>query len=208
MKTFNNILVFYPLKIISLRSRYDRVWYFLNLRSRKDKFYMLWWFFQSLKKGVKSSLGKHMHLIDNINLIRRLGWLKLSTFNHIPYIIDSSIGSSIDFYDIKKLPIVGIQAVLTHPTRISIPCECQAIDPLRKYACHGRFARSSGSMKQIGSNGTILQKSILQDLSHKSLSENRTKIFGSICLVECHYRRKKEERYIRAVYLYSRKNKI
>jgi len=136
-----------------------------------------------------------MYLVDNIDLIWSLIRLELGTFDHISDIVDSRIRSGIDLDNIEKTSVFEIATVLTLSARIPVSSKGKAVYSFGKYPCNGRLTSSTRTMKKIGSNRTILQKSILQNLSNKSLSEKRMKIFRSICLIQCHLMREIEKVY-------------
>ena len=46
----------------------------LGISCSKDKFNVLWWFFQSLEHGIKGMIGEHVHLVNHVNLVTRITW--------------------------------------------------------------------------------------------------------------------------------------
>lgn len=200
MKPFDDILILDALKIVALRTRDNRIGDAVNLRRSEDEFDMFRWFFQSFEKSIECSFREHMHLVDNVHLVWGLSRLKLSSFDHIPDIVDSCIGSGINLDNIEKASILRIATVLALSTRIPVGSKRKTVHSLGKYSCNGRLSCSARSMKEICAYRAILQKGILQNLSNEGLSEKRMKIFGSVFLIERHYCRE-NRRFIQREYM-------
>lgn len=143
MQLFDDIFFFVELEVESLRTGDDGIGDFVDLGRRQNELDVFRWLFQSLQEGVESPLGEHVDLVYDIHFVRRLRRLELSTLDHVTDIIDSGIGRSIDFYDIKQTSFVESTTVLARSTWITIQSERETIDSLRQNARHRRFSRSA-----------------------------------------------------------------
>lgn len=161
VEPLHDILVLDPFKIITLGAGNDRIGYFMDLGRRKNEFDVLWRLLQRFQKRIERSFRKHMHLVDDIDLVRCLGGLKLSALDHIPDIVDSGIGSGINLDHIQEASVLEITTVLALSARVSIFRKRETIHSLRKNACHGSLPSSTRSVEKIGPNGTVLRKRIL-----------------------------------------------
>ena len=179
------------LEIITLCSRDNRVRDLMDLGRREDEFDVCRWFFEGFEEGIEGSFGEHMHLVDDVDLVSRLGRLELGSLNDVADIVDSRIGCGIDFDDVEEFPLIKGTTVITHSTWIPIRSEGETIHSLGEDSRHTRFPRPSRSMEQIRPNGAIKFEGILQHLSHKDLSEQRMKISRAVFLMKRHEKTKK-----------------
>jgi len=81
---------------------------------------MWWWLFENLQKCIKCSLREHVHLIDNIDFIFSLIWLKTCAIDQVANIIDARVARGIDLDHIEKCIILECDTVGTFVARISI----------------------------------------------------------------------------------------
>lgn len=186
MEPFDNIFIPDTLEIVTLRPGDDRIGNLMDFGRRQNEFDVLRRFFQCFQESIESSFGKHMHLVYDIDFVWRLRRLELGPLDHITDIVDSRIGSGIDLDDVQETSVLRIETILTCATRIPIVCERKAVHSFCKDACHRRFPCSTGSMEKISTDGTVLQKGILQNLPDKGLSEKGMEVFWSICLIKRH----------------------
>ena len=56
--------------------------------------------FQRLQKCVKSSTGKHVHFVDDINLIFLILWRILNRLSQVTNFINAVVAGSVDFHHI------------------------------------------------------------------------------------------------------------
>lgn len=196
VETFNNILILDTLEVVALGTGDNRIRDLVDLGCCKDELHMFWRLFEGFEESIESAFGEHVYLIDDVHFIRCLSRLELSSLDHVTDIIHPRIGRGIDFDNIKETPILGIATVLAYSAGISIGGERETIHPLGKYASYSGFPGPAGTMKKIGSDGTVLEQGILENLSNEGLSEKGVKIFGSVRLVECHYRGERTRKYM------------
>lgn len=163
----------------------------MNLGRREDEFDVRRRFFEGFEEGIEGSFGEHMHLVDDIDFVSRLGRLELGPFDDVADIVDSRIGCGIDFDDIQEFSLIKGTTIITHSTRIPIRSQRETIYSFGEDSRHTRFPRPTRSMEQICPNGAIKFEGILQHLSHKDLSEQRMKISRAVFLVKRHEKTKK-----------------
>ena len=66
----------------------------------ENKFHVAGRLLQGLEEGVEGLVGKHMDLIDDVDLIVSLGGCILALFPKEAHVLDAVVGSTVDFDDI------------------------------------------------------------------------------------------------------------
>ena len=149
-----------PLEIIVLASRQDRDRYLVHLRGSQDENNILRRLLQRLQQGVERSDGKHVYLVDDIDLVPPLRRTVCDLFPDLTDIVHAVIGRRVDLDHIHGSPRCDRSAHLTFPARASID-RMLAVYRLRKYLRHRRLSRSSCSAEQISMPDTVCLDLIL-----------------------------------------------
>ena len=61
---------------------------------------MLWRLFESLEEGIECRLRKHVHLIDDEDLVLTYLWRDLHLLDEFADVIDTVVARSIEFVDV------------------------------------------------------------------------------------------------------------
>src|SRR5690606_2020531 len=157
-----NILDLDPVKIKDLAAGKDCGDYLVLLRGRQDKNRVLRRFLERFQQGITSLNGKHVDLIDDIDLIISLLW-------SIPYLIDQCteiiyrvVGRCIEFVDIEGTVGIKCLAGIAGITGFGICSKVFAIDGFGENSGTGCLPNPSRATKKKGLGKVVVFDCILQ----------------------------------------------
>ena len=156
---FFGILYGDPFKIKDLAAGKDGGNDLVLLGGSKYEDRVLWWLFQGLQKGVKSSLRKHVHLINDVDLVLSYLWRNTYLVYQVSNIIHRVIGSGIQFKDVEGKIFIGIL----------IPV---LVDLLGQDTGAGSFTYSPRTGKKQGLCQVIMFNGIEQRVGYSLLAHN------------------------------------
>ena len=143
-----------------LAPRQDRDRYLVHFCGRQDKNNILRGLLQRLQQGVERSDGKHMHLVNDIDLISSLCGPVRDLFPDLADIVYTVVGCGVDLDHVHGSSCRDGPAHLTLPARTPID-RMLTVHCLRKYLRHGRLSRSPCSAEQISMPDTVCPDLIL-----------------------------------------------
>ena len=137
-----------PPEIIPLTSGQNRHRNLVYLRRRQNKNHILRRFFQGFQKRIKSSYGKHMHLIDDIHFISPFCRTVSHLFPDLTNVVHAVIRCRIDLDDVHRSACRNGFAHFTFPTGTSAH-RVLTVYRFSKYFCRRGLSRPPGPAKQV-----------------------------------------------------------
>src|SRR5690606_2484731 len=128
---------------------------------------MFWRFFQCLQKSVKSCGGKHMHLINNINLVFSNLRRDSNLINQIANIVNGIVGCGIQFENVES----EIFAFLFIPVRIYF---------FGKNSCTGCFSNATWSLEKHSMGKMFVFYGVFKSIGNCLLPNNVFKNGGAV----------------------------
>ena len=120
----------------------------MHLCSRQNKLHICRRLFHDFQQCPPCTSGKHMHFINNINLIGTAFRTVNRTFPQIPNIFYAVIRCRINFNHIGQNSTVSVFADVTFQTRIAVD-SVRTVHSFRQNAGTSGFPRSTRTRKQI-----------------------------------------------------------
>ena len=133
----------------------------MDLGSGKDEFHMLRRLFDGFEQNVPSHFGKHVDLVDNVDLIlsaHRTGQHILRQFTHGFSVVAAG---GVDFYNIKRTLLSHGTAVFALAAGFAV-YRSKAIKSFGKNTRQSGFTDPAGTNKKISVPGTVLSDSVTQ----------------------------------------------
>ena len=162
-------------KVKTLAARENRIGDRLHLGGREDKNHVLRRFFQRLQQRVEGRRRKHVHLIDDINLVGALGRHVTHYLAQLADIFDAIVGCPVDLqhvhasgggYTFAGIALfAGIRALASG-----------AIERLRKDPRGGRFTHTARPTKQITLGNAPRVDGVFERGSDMVLSDHLVKL--------------------------------
>ena len=78
---------------------------------RKNEFNERWRLLQSFQESVKGVLGDLMDFVDNVDLKPTFGGLVSDILDNLPNLVDTAIGSPVNFVNIHGTPVEDLAAL-------------------------------------------------------------------------------------------------
>ena len=153
--------------------------YFLGVCGCQNEDNVCRGFLQCFQQCVKSTVGQHMHFVDDIDLeCAFCGGI----FHFLPNLTDivyAVVGSGVDFHDVDAAPSQNILTDFTFVTGLPIFCRMEAVDGTGKNFRCGCFAGASGAAEQIGMGHTPCFHLIFQCFHNMILPHHAGKDIGA-----------------------------
>ena len=156
-----------PPEIEDLAAREDGRDNFVLFGGGQDKDRVPGWFLQGFQEGIEGRLGKHMHLIDDVNLV----------FSHLgrdPYLVDEVpdivyrvVGGRVEFKDVKGkiLPVLLLSVF---------------VDFFRQYPGAGSFTYPAGPAEEQGLSQVVVFDGVQQRTGNGLLAHHVLELLGSV----------------------------
>ena len=103
---------------------------------------------QRFEEGVKRFFREHMHFVDDVDFETACGGRIFYLFSEIADLVDTAVGSSIDFNDIHRAGSSELYACRTHAAGASV-LRILTADSSREYFGQGRLSCSANAGEKI-----------------------------------------------------------
>ena len=150
--------------------------YFVRVGRRQNKFHMLRRFFQRFEHGIERAFRQHVHFINDIDFVFACGRRVLGVFQYLADIVDTGIGSGIDFQQIDVTSCVNLRTTFTYAARLAV-FGMSAIKAFRQNTRNRGFAHPARAREQISMMQTAFVKCIAQSFDNVFLSDQIGKSF-------------------------------
>ena len=150
----------------------------------QNKGYIIGRFLHDFQQGIKGTGREHVHLIDDVDLMRTAFRQINRSFPQFPHVLYTIIRGSIDFDDIGKRAGICISADVTGAAGCTV-LAVGAVHCLCQNAGTGCFAGSTGSCKQVRMCCFLLNQLIAQSGCDVGLRDDIVKCFGTPCSIQC-----------------------
>jgi hypothetical protein len=150
----------------------------VRLGGGENKNYVGRGFLQRLEKSVEGLIGKHVHFIDDVDLVFVLGGKILDILPQFPDFVDSPVGSSIDLQYVYRNPIpdfLAERAVVTGVTRGPF----LTVQGFSQDSGYRGLPHPPGTGKEVGMSHPFRGNRILEGLGDGSLSDHFLKGLGT-----------------------------
>ena len=170
-----NLVYRHPAEFKALTARLNRCRHLLRVRSRQNKYSVCRRLLQCFQQSIESSGRKHVHLVDNINLVTAFGRCKGYLLAQVTDIIYAGVGRSVNFNYIQRgslhnaLTVAALAAGLGSRPLL-------AIQGLGQNTRHTGLTGAAWTGKQIGVSNFTACQSIFQGCFHSLLSHKSVKI--------------------------------
>ena len=127
--------------------------------------------FNDLKQRIECRDGQHMHLIDDIHTLSDLGRGINCIIPEVPDIVDTVVGSCVDFQYVHAGTFVDAPAGFTPVTGITV-FRMEAVHRLGQDLGAGGLARTPGTGEQVCMAHLAGQQLMLQRLGNRQLTHH------------------------------------
>ncbi len=136
------------------------------------------WFFKCFQQRIEAVRRKHVHFVDQINLVPPLGRRIKNVIKEITGIFDFGSGCRIDFYQIDKSPLIQLPTGGTGPARLrTFPA--LTVDRLGQNSGNRGLPDASGAGKKIRVMQSIVAYGVQQRTDHMILADDFVEFTGS-----------------------------
>ena len=161
-QTGDQILLPDAAEIVPLTAGNDRRGNLVNLGCRQNEFHIRRRLLHDLEQGIERACGKHVNLVDDIDLepasFRRIS----GCVAQVADILDAVVGRRIDLDEIGERTVLSRLADLTFETGIPVLARMLAVDRLCQNTGAGSLAGAAGAGEQVGMCRGLAPKLILQ----------------------------------------------
>ena len=168
----------YSSEVVSLAPGQNRDRKLMHFRGRQYKNHIRWRLLQCFEQRIKGTYRKHMHLIDDINLILSFRRRVRNFFNNLTNVVHAVIGSRVNLYHIHAGSGRDSPAAATFAAG-SVLGRVLTVYHAGKDLCHRCFAGTSGACKEIGMTLAIRLNLVLQSCNNMILSLHISKCCGT-----------------------------
>lgn len=144
------------------------------------------WFFEGLKKCVKSSFREHVYLIYDVDFEFSLRWCEFGMVDNFTNIIDTSVACCIYLYNIDHTTCVIGSTIRANMTRVPFCGYGCTIDCFCKYTSERRLSNTMKSEKYVTMMKCLSFTGIAENFFYKILTDDIGEIFWTIGLIERH----------------------
>jgi len=152
---------------------------FLWLSGRENKFHMLGRLLQRLQERIKCCWRKHVHFVDQINLITALGRRITNVLPQLTHIFYAVVARSVDLDDVQTVAGSYLPAVIAFSAWRDGRA-FNAIERLGQNPGSRCFAYTARPDKEIGVGKPILRDRIFQRTRYVRLPNQIIESLGSI----------------------------
>ncbi len=171
-----------------MTARYNGLGDLLYFGGGENEYDVLGWFFEYLEQCVKGTFGKHMHFVDDVDLVAcAIEWWKDRFFTQLSNIVYSGMGSSVDLYDAERGSLKDLEATGAFATGVAI-LWFETVERKGEYSSNGGLSCSSGSGKKVGVTYSSGCYSIFEGFNDVCLSFYLRKVLGTVFSVECFHK--------------------
>src|SRR5581483_5873115 len=117
---------------------------------------------------------------DDVDLVFARSRSVTDRFIDLADVVNTTVGSAIDFEDVQGSSRIDIQTGRAGVTRLKIFRKLAAIERFGKYPCERRFPCPSATAKQVGMSKTVLPKGIFQCCDNCFLADNAGKCLRAV----------------------------
>ena len=170
-----NLVYCYSAKFKTLATRLYRCRHLLRVRRRQNKYSVCRRLLQCFQQSIESTGRKHVHLVDNINLITAFGRCKGYLLAQVTDIIYAGVRRSVNFNYIQRgslhnaLTVAALAAGFGSRPLLTV-------QGLGQNTRHTGLAGAARTGKQIGVSNFTACQSIFQGCFHSLLSHKSVKI--------------------------------
>ena len=152
-----------------------------GLRRGQNERHIFRGFLQRLQQGVEGLRGKHVHFVDDVDLVPSHRRRIVDAVAQLADVIDTAVGGRVDLHHIQEIAVTdGLtgRALAAGPLSLR-----RTVQTLGKQPRRGGFAGASGSAEQVSMAGGPGGKLILQDLRDMFLAQELVKHLRPVCAV-------------------------
>lgn len=150
----------------------------MGLGSGKKEQYMSRWLFQCFEEGIEGLRGEHMDFIDGIYLERALGRSVAHCLAQFSNVVDSTVGSPVDFEHIHRIALGDFSAIGTLVARAQKRFSL-TIEGFGQDTGNGCLADSPRTRKKIRMSDASRTYRVLQSLGYVRLTDDVIKRLGT-----------------------------
>ena len=132
-------------------------------------------FFERLQQGVERRLGKHVHFVDQIDLVPATRGHVLGVVDELAHVVDAGIAGCVDLQQIDKAACVDVRANAANPAGRRSRA-LLAIERLGENAGDRGLADAAGSGEQEGMMDTTAVQRMRQRANHVFLADQFGKL--------------------------------
>ena len=171
--SFNQIVLGHPAEIQPHAPGTDGFPHLLRVGGGQDENHMLRWFFQGFQEGVLRTGGKHVHLVDDVDLVPAHHRRVVHPVNQVPHVIHTVVGCGIHLDDIQKTAFLnGFAALAFAAGKLSVRRIAGAVQGLRQNSGRGGLSRSPRAGEQVGLAHIVRFQLMLQNPHDVLLSDD------------------------------------
>ena len=171
-------------EVKALHARQNSCKNFLRVGGTHDKCHVRRRLLQRLKQGIKRRRGKHMYLVDNINLaLAAHGGITSARNNLFSYVINAGVRGSVNLKDVWMLAGSNQLTVLTSAVG-QMTRRLVTKDSFCQQASHGGLACAARSAEQICVAELLLQDRSLKGADHMLLANYLLKRLRAILCIQ------------------------
>jgi len=157
---------------------------FLRIGGTHDKRHVRRGLLQRLKQGIKRRRGKHMHLVDNINLALAAHGGVTSTRNNLfSHVINTGVRSGVNLKDVWMLTSSNQLTVLTSAVG-QMTRSLMTEDGFCQQASHSGLTCAARSAEQVCVAELLLQDRSLKGADHMLLANYLLKRLRAILCIQ------------------------
>ena len=106
------------MEIEPLTAAQNRRQNFLRLGRRENKFHMRRRFLERFKQRVERGRGQHVHFVDDVDFVARLGRRVADIFAQLAHLLDAVVARAVDFQNVERIAGGDFLAVIARAVRI------------------------------------------------------------------------------------------
>ena len=168
-----------PAQVEALATAQDRSWNFLRLGRGEEEFHVLRRLLQRLEKGIKGCRGEHVHLVDQVDLIRAASRCVGGILTERADALHAVIARPINLHHIKAASLGDLYTGVAGPARI-VRRPVQAIQGLGQDARRRGLADPTGTHKEIGLRKSAPLDRILEGASDVLLTDHLLELLRTV----------------------------
>ena len=173
LHSFDQVVLGHPAEIQSHAPGTDGLPHLLRIGGGQDENHMCRRFFQGFQEGVLRTGGKHVHLVDDVDLVPAHHRRIVHPVDQVPYIIHTVVGCGIHLDDIQKTAFLNSFAVLAFAAgKLPVRRIAGAVQGLRQNSGRGGLTRSPSAGEQVGLAHIVRFQLMLQNPHDVLLSDD------------------------------------
>ena len=170
------------LKIVSfniLAAREDGGQNLVRLRGGEDEHHVRGRFLQGLEQCIERFLGEHVHLVNVNDAVLPAGGGELHVVAQVADVIDTAVGSTVDFQHIQAAPLGNFLAHVLIRVEIHLRA-AGAVERLGKDARGGGLARAARPHKEVGVRKAFLFNGVAQRAHNMIMAQHILERAGTV----------------------------